>query len=176
MVFFDEAGIHVGLRPHTGWSGVGFPPLFYGPVKGKNHSVLCALTQQGPVAPFVLQGSTDGDVFVHYVEHVLIPALAKRNSPERPVLLVLDNVRFHYNPLALLLLEEAEVQVLFLPPYSPDLNPIEEMWSKVKHRLRRLLAWGLHRGLKDALRVALDTVTCKDVKGWFAHAGWDQRA
>ena len=171
----DEAGIHKGMRPTTGWSGVGVPPVFYGPVKGKNHSVIGALTRQGPVAPFVLEGATDGDAFVYYIEHVLLPVLLTLHTPERPVLLVLDNVRFHHNPLARLLLEEHGIQLLFLPPYSPDLNPIEEMWSKVKHKVRRLLAQG-RRTLLQALGDALDTVTTKDAFGWFAHAGWVQRA
>jgi transposase len=84
---------------------------------------------------------------------------------------VLDNLSSHKNKKALGLLEEAGVEVRFLPPYSPDLNPIEKMWSKVKALLRGMTARTL-QALEQAIAAALARVSDKDASGWFASCGY----
>ena len=84
---------------------------------------------------------------------------------------VMDNLRAHKSSAAQQAIEEHGARVLFLPAYSPDLNPIEKMWSKVKQLLRGLKAWNDDE-LFTAIGQALDKVTASDAKGWFASCGY----
>ncbi len=100
-----------------------------------------------------------------YVEHLLVPCLRPGN------LVLLDNVKFHYAPKALALIEAAGARVLPLPAYSPDFNPLEECISKIKAVLRSLKA-RTKRTLTNALAKALAVVTANDIRGWFEHCGY----
>jgi len=112
-----------------------------------------------------IEGATDTEVFHEYVRQVLCPTLQPGD------IVVLDNLTPHKSPATLALIEQAGAQVLFLPAYSPDLNPIEKMWSKVKQYLRSAEA----RNLPDLLRAiaaAIETVTPQDARSWFASCGY----
>lgn len=123
-------------------------------------TMIAALSLDGPAAPLVIRGATDGAVFRAYVKHVLVPVL-------RPgQIVVLDNLGCHKRAEVRQMIEAAGATRWFLPPYSPDLNPIEKMWSKVKEYLRTIKARGteaLYRGVGAALA----TVTAQDARGWF---------
>ena len=130
--------------------------------RGKNLTLLCALTLAGPTAPLVVEGGVNGDVFVTYVREVLVPVL----RPGQVV--VLDNLGAHLRPKVRELVEATGALLVYLPPYSPDLNPIELMFSKLKAALRALAARTCESVLA-ALHQALDAVTPSDAQGWFQH-------
>lgn len=112
-----------------------------------------------------VDGATDTDVFVHYVRHVLVPSLHPGD------IVVLDNLGAHKDSEALALIDAAGAELRFLPPYSPDLNPIEKMWSKVKAFLRGAKA-RTQEELYKAIGAALEMVTAQDAEGWFQSCGY----
>ena len=112
-----------------------------------------------------IEGATDTEVFRIYVEEVLLPAL-------RPgAIVVMDNLSPHKSQPTLELMARAGVEVLFLPAYSPDFNPIEKMWSKLKAYLRKAEA-RTREELEQAIAQALKTVTAQDARNWFASCGY----
>jgi transposase len=112
-----------------------------------------------------IEGATNTDVFQAYVREILVPTLRPGD------IVVLDNLGAHKNETTLALITAAGAQTRFLPPYSPDLNPIELMWSKVKALLRAAAA-RTHDALLQAIAQALAAVTAEDAKNWFAHCGY----
>jgi transposase len=103
--------------------------------KRRERTSIISAAQQGKlVAPFVFQGSCNTEVVDVYFEQVLLPELPPGS------VIVLDNARFHQSPTTQRLVEAAGCQLLFLPPYSPDLNPIEHLWAAFKTRLRKDLS------------------------------------
>jgi transposase len=127
--------------------------------------MIAAVGTEGPRAPFVFEGAMDTEMFVAYVKRVLVPELRLGD------IVVMDNLRSHKNAHALELIEQAGAHVWFLPPYSPDLNPIEKMWSKVKAFLRKVCA-RTQETLYQAIADALATVTQSDIRGWFKSCGY----
>jgi transposase len=128
-------------------------------------TLLCAVGTRGPVAPLVFEGPVDADVFAAWVEQFLLPTLRRGD------VVVLDNLSSHKAASVRALIEGVGARLLFLPPYSPDLNPIEKMWSKIKTLLRGAKARTLE-ALEKAIAQALDAVTTDDIKGWFESCGY----
>jgi transposase len=114
---------------------------------------------------FAVEGATTARVFEAYVEQVLAPSL------RRGQMVVLDNLSAHKSERARELIEGQGCQLLFLPPYSPDFNPIEEAFSKIKGALRKAQA-RTRQALIEALGAAISTVTARDVRGFFEHGGY----
>src|SRR5262245_21742184 len=110
----------------------------------------------------MIEGAVNSEVFELYVKHLLVPSLRPGN------IVLLDNVKFHYAPHALELIEAAGARVLRLPAYSPDFNPIEGCISKLKTTLRSFKA-RTKRNLTNALAKAIALVTEDDIRGWFEH-------
>lgn len=128
-------------------------------------TMMAVIGATGPRAPWVLEGAMDGAAFHTYVEHVLLPIL-------RPTdILVMDNLSSHKNLAARTLILETGAQIWDLPAYSPDLNPIEKMWSKVKAFLRKTKARD-QQTLLEAIGLALEQITLTDIKGWFTSCGY----
>ncbi len=127
--------------------------------------MLAAIGLDGVEAPWTLDGAIDADAFLVYVEHVLVPTL------QGGEIVVLDNLSSHKHSRVAELINAAGAEVWYLPPYSPDFNPIEQMWSKVKQILRSLAARTLD-GLIKAIGSAFDQVTTDDLLGWFTHGGY----
>ena len=119
----------------------------------------------GTTACMTIEAATDTDIFRAYVQHVLIPTLRPGD------VVILDNLSPHKNSETIRLIEQAGAGVRFLPAYSPDLNPIEKMWSKVKEALRSAKA-RTQEALNDAIARAMASVTSADAKGWFASCGY----
>lgn len=119
----------------------------------------------GTTVCMTIEDATDTDIFRAFVQRVLIPTLKPGD------VVVLDNLSPHKNPATIRLVEQAGARVRFLPPYSPDLNPIEKMWSKVKAALRSAKA-RTNTALNDAIACALASVTPADATGWFASCGY----
>lgn len=124
-----------------------------------------SLRLDGSSATMAIEGATDTEVFRAYVAQVLVPTLRPGD------LVIMDNLTPHHSEPTLELIVQAGAQVLFLPAYSPDLNPIEKMWSKVKNSLRRQEARTVET-LVSALATALAEVTPKDAAHWFASCGY----
>jgi transposase len=127
-------------------------------------TILSALRLDGLVATMTIDSATDGDVFRVYVEQVLCPQL----QPEDVV--VMDNLSAHKVKGVRQLIEASGAKLLYLPPYSPDLNPIEKAWAKLKQHLRSLKARTLE-ALERGIAEAIPTVTPDNAKAWFRHCG-----
>lgn len=112
-----------------------------------------------------LPGAADTAVFVAYIEQVLCPALRPGD------IVVMDNLAVHKSPEVQRLVAQSGAEVRFLPAYSPDLNPIEKMWSKIKSLLRSAEA-RTPAELDKAISLAFSKITAKDAAGWFASCGY----
>ena len=133
--------------------------------RGANFSTIAALGLDGVRAPFTIEGAFDREVFELWVRQMLVPALRKGDW------VLLDNVQFHYSARAIEMIEAAGATVLHIPAYSPDFNPIEECFSKIKEYLRSAKA-RTERKLYLALAKALEKVTAADILSWFKHCGY----
>lgn len=131
----------------------------------KTTTMIGAVRQDGSTACMTVEGSVNAEIFRTYVREILLPELRPGD------LLVMDNLSSHKDKEALRLLKDAGVAVRFLPAYSPDYNPIELMWSKVKTLLRKAEA-RTPSALLAAIGNALSPVTGKDTTHWFAHCGY----
>jgi transposase len=120
----------------------------------------------GSTACMAIEGATDTEVFAVYVREVLRPILRPGD------LVIMDNLSPHKSEPTLALIRQTGADVLFLPAYSPDLNPIEQMWSKVKNTLRSLEA-RTRESLLEAIGRALAGITPQDALNWFAHCGYN---
>lgn len=132
---------------------------------GGNITLLATLTPDGPGPAMTLAGALDGPAFLAYLREFLLPALA----PGRVI--VLDNLAVHHRAAARRLVEARGCRLLFLPPYSPDYNPIELAFAKLKAALRRAAA-RTRDELDRALAVALAAITTTEAANWFRHCGY----
>jgi transposase len=166
LVFVDESGLHIAMtrlygRAPRGQRVIGSIPQNY----GEPLTVLAALDRHGMRASMAVDGATDGPVFLTFLQQVLCPQLRPGD------IVVLDNLRVHHVPGVAEAVADAGASLRYLPPYSPDYNPIEFAWSKVKTRLRTLAARTRLRFYR-ALGSALQTITPQDARAWFRHDGY----
>ena len=129
-----------------------------------NTTILSSIRLNGETAYTTYSGGTTGDKFVDYLKNILIPTLNKGD------IIIMDNMRSHHVKAVRETIENAGLTLLYLPPYSPDFNPIEEMWSKIKAVLRRLKVRVLSE-LPAAIQSAFSYITYEDCQGWFRSAG-----
>jgi transposase len=127
--------------------------------------MLSSIRLDGTTECMAIEGGTSGEVFREYVKQILAPSLKLGD------MVIVDNLRAHKDQKAKEAIEAAGAQIVFLPAYSPDLNPIENMWSKVKEKLRAIGA-RTSDFLVTAIGQALDSVTKKDAHGWFQSCGY----
>jgi transposase len=166
LVFVDEMGANTSLAPLHGWSRRGERARCKAPRnRGKNTTLLASMSAEGVGPTLAVQGGTNKAVFEAYVERVLAPSL----KPGQ--LVVMDNLSAHKGEEVRELIEGRGCEVLFLPPYSPDLNPIEEAFSKIKGLLRKAAA-RTKEALIGALGEAISAVTAEDARGFFEHCGY----
>jgi len=166
LVFVDEMGSNTSLAPTYAWSRRGERALLRAPRnRGKNTTLFASMSLEGMGRALAVQGSANKAVFEAYVERVLAPSL----RPGQVV--VMDNLNAHKSEEARELIEARGCQVLFLPPYSPDFNPIEEAFSKIKGLLRKAQA-RTKEALIEALGAALSAVTTEDTAGFIKHCGY----
>jgi transposase len=137
--------------------------------RGTVTTMIGALTLAGLVAVMTVEGATDADVFLAFVNRLLAPTLKPGD------LVVLDNVGAHKVKEVRAAVEATGARLVFLPPYSPDLNPIEECWSKLKALLKSFGA-RTREELDFAVADAMARITPSDAAGWFRHAGYPCRA
>ena len=165
-MFVDEMGTHISLAPLYAYSPCGKRAFFkVRRNKGKNTTRLASIGCKGMGPSMAVEGSTTKEVFETYVEHFLAPTL-------RPgQIVVMDNLTSHKGERVRELIEGRDCELLFLPPYSPDLNPIEEAFSKIKCLLREAKA-RMREAPLSTIGKALDVVIGRDTKGFFAHCGY----
>lgn len=132
---------------------------------GSNVSLIAALRLEGMSAPFVIEGAVTAAVFETYLEHVLAPTLRVGD------IVLMDNLSGHKTDTVRHLIEARGASILFVPPYSPDLSPIEKAFSKLKQFLRRARALSFE-SLLDAIATALDTISATDAIGYFCSCGF----
>jgi transposase len=166
LVFIDESGAKTNMtrpvgRAPRGERVVGRVPHGH----WKTTTMISAVRLDGPRACATLDGPVDADTFLAYVALVLVPALRAGD------VVVLDNLAAHKAAGVAEAINAAGATVLYLPPYSPDLNPIENMWSKVKSHLRSAAARTLD-ALGEAIDAALAAVTPDDCRGFFRNCGY----
>jgi transposase len=164
--FIDETGLHLGLTRLFGRAApgqrVGEAVPSYG---GTHRTLLAALGVSGVSAPWVVEGAVEGTVFELYLRDVLGPTLRPGDR------VVMDNLSGHKVAAVEATLKAYGARLEYLPPYSPDFNPIEQCWSKIKTALRTAKARTV-RALLGALKSALRTITDADAQAWFAHCGY----
>ena len=165
-IFVDEMGSNLAMTRRYGRAAPGERVVEAVPGdRGGNVSTIGALDLTGIRTGLSVPGAIDGDTMVFFVEELLAPTL------KRGEVVLLDNCPIHKQDEIEELIEARGAGVVFLPTYSPDLNPIELCWSKVKTRLRALKP-RTPETLLDALVEAFATVTVHDIRGWFEHCGY----
>lgn len=167
FVFVDECGTHTSLSPIYGYSPRGERLMLEVPPRnrGSNTTLLASLTTEGMGECLAVEGATTKVLFETYVERVLAPSLRAGQ------VVVMDNLSAHKGERVRELIEERGCQLLYLPPYSPDLNPIEEAFAKIKALLRRAAA-RTRETLIEALGAAISAVTSEDALHLFEHCGY----
>jgi len=168
LVFIDESGCHPGIGPLRGWAPRGKPLV--GPEQvyaRKQHvSIIGAISIDGLLATSTVRGGVGSRQFRRFVENKLLPAL-------RPGQVVcMDNLNAHKSPRIRSLIEKAGARVLFLPPYSPDFNPIEAAWAKLKTLVRKYAASSVDT-LRQAIYRACRHISAADARGWFRYCGYN---
>jgi transposase len=166
LVFIDESGFTISMdrlrsRAPKGKRAYGRVPRN----RGKNQTLIASITLEGGMGECMcVEGATDQEVFEAYVEKALAPSLVAGQ------VVVLDGLGAHRTARVRELIEGRGCDLVFLPPYSPDLNPIEEAFSKIKNLVRKA-AERTREGLNEAIAQALRAIRPQDVVGWFAHCG-----
>jgi transposase len=164
--FIDESGVNLAMtrrygRAPKGERVVGAVPQNY----GANVTMLATLGSHGIEAVMTIEGATDAEVFRVYVEQVLRPTLRPGD------IVIMDNLRAHKATGIREAIEQSGARLQYLPPYSPDLSPIERCWSKLKTALRTAKA-RTREALEQAIAQALGTITASDARSWFHHSGY----
>lgn len=160
VIFVDETGATTALTRTHGRAPQGERVQAATPGAWQNVTLIAGLRTSGVVAPMAVPGAVDGAVFQAYVQQALVPELKEGD------VVVLDNLQSHKSPAVIAAIEAAGARVEPLPVYSPDLSPIEEMYSKIKAYLRKAAARATDTVI-TAMGEALQGVTRRDILGWF---------
>lgn len=166
LKFIDETGMTLALTRLYGRAAPGVRVVDTVPRNyGENISLLAALSIQGLSAPMTVNGAVDTEVLRLYIDQVLGPTLQPGD------IVVMDNLAVHKVAGIAEAIRAWGARLEYLPPYSPDLNPIERCWAKIKAALRQAKA-RTRDTLEAALKQALQLVTAADAQAWFAHCGY----
>ncbi|HEV3190281.1 MAG TPA: IS630 family transposase [Polyangiaceae bacterium] len=166
LFFLDESGVNLAMTAAHAWSPRGERAVGHVPKNwGDNLTVVAALRTDGIVAPMVIAKSLNAEVFESYIEQCLVPMLNPGD------IVVWDNLNVHKSATAIEMVEGVGASVMFLPAYSPDLNPIEQVWSKRKAWLRRLAARTFDV-IVDGIGAALRDVDRVEACNFFENCGY----
>lgn len=130
--------------------------------RGNQHSMISAINDQEIVAALYIDGAINGELFLHFIKDYLCPKIKVGDQ------VIMDNVSFHKVNGVEQAIEECGGKVIYLPPYSPDLSPIELMWSKIKSTLRKY-APRCADTLKKSMKISFDSIQSIDLQGWYKH-------
>jgi transposase len=166
LVFLDESGTNTGMTRLYGRSRSGERVVDYTPdARFERTSILSSVRVNGEMVPLVYDGALNGELFKAYITQCLVPTLNKGD------IVIMDNLTSHRVKGVVDPIVAVGATVVYLPPYSPDFNPIEMMWSKIKAYLRKVKA-RTKESLEAAIAEALDCVTTSDILAWFAECGY----
>ena len=166
LVFVDESGFRLGSPPRHGWAPRGEDSIGR-EVHGKWETItmMGAMALDGFRGFMTINAGTSNDVFQAFVAHQLVPSLRTGD------IVVMDNLSAHKNAKSRMMLDNVGARVLFTPPYSPEFNPIEEAWAKMKDVIRRMET-RTRDAFDNAVATAMDSVSLNDRKRWFQYAGY----
>jgi transposase len=166
LVFVDEMSTNISLSPLYAWAPRGQRAHLSVPRnRGANTTLLSSMNSEGMGPCLAVVGSTTTEVFEAYIEQVLVPRL------QAGQVVILDNLSAHKRDRVRELIEGRGCELLYLPPYSPDFNPIEEAFSKIKGIVRKAQA-RTREAVVEALGFAISAVSAQDVRGFFEHCGY----
>jgi transposase len=166
LIFVDEMGTNTSLSPAYAWAKKGQRAHWCVPRnRGANTTMLSSMSLRGMGPSLTVEGATTSAVFETYVEQVLAPTLRKGQ------VVVMDNLSAHKGERIRELIEERGCELIYLPSYSPDFNPIEQAFSKIKGLVRKAEA-RTKEALLEAIGWALSAVTTDDARGFFEHCGY----
>jgi len=167
VVVVDEMGTNTSLSALYGWAAKGERACWSVPRnRGPNTTLLASMNVEGMGPCLAVVGPTTREVFEAYVEKVLAPRSLRGGQ-----LVVMDNLSAHKSPRVRELVEERGAKLLYLPPYSPDYNPIEEAFAKIKSLMRKAEA-RTRETLLEAMGKAISTVSARDARDFFEHCGY----
>ena len=166
LVFLDESGVNIHMTRLYGRAPGKERVIDSVPLnKPKNTTILSSIRSDGSITYTTYSGGTTGEKFIAYLKEVLIPTLRPWDT------VVMDNLRTHHMEQVRTVLMQAHIRLMYLPAYSPDLNPIEMMWSKVKAILRKRKERTADN-LLSAIKEAMQEITLQDCQRWFRKAGY----
>jgi transposase len=168
LIFLDESGVKTNMTRLYGRSFQGERCYDSAP---NGHwatvTILSSIRLDGKTESVVFDGAVDRKMFDEYVKSILAPALRPGD------IVIMDNLSVHQSQNADEAIKKKQAEIMFLPAYSPDLNPIEKMWSKIKQILRGIKARN-HEALFSGVGKALSLVSANDAQGWFKSCGYTQ--
>jgi transposase len=168
-VFLDESGVNTGMTRLYGRSKGSKRVVDYVPdVRYQRTSILSSVRLDGTIVPLTFTGALNGELFVKYITEFLVPTLKKGD------IVVMDNLSSHKVNGVIQPIVASGATVLYLPPYSPDFNPIEMMWSKIKAYLRKVKARTPDM-LFNTIGEAFNYVSISDISSWFLKDGYSIR-
>jgi transposase len=166
FVFIDESSINTGLTRLYGRAPIGKRLYDYVPdCRFERMTIVSSLRIDGTTEALVFDGALDGEMFEEYVRKCLTPTLKEGD------IVVMDNLSSHKREGLREIVEEVGARIEYLPAYSPDFNPVENMWSKLKSQLRKVKERSKDV-LFEAVGEALEMITPQDAEGWFRHCGY----
>lgn len=165
LVFLDEAGVNLGMTRTHARAPAGERAICKRPARKSNISLVGAVRFDEMCSLYAYDGSIDGERFLSFLREHLLPYL------EPGDVLIMDNLRVHHISEVKVLLETVGARPLYLPPYSPERNPIEETWSLIKRVFRSAEARSIE-AFVDTIHAARDAITPLKLKGFFTHAGY----
>lgn len=166
LVFVDESGFRLGTPPRYGWATRGEKTTGKHVCgKWENITMIGAIALDGFRGFMTINAGTSINVFEAFVEQQLAPNLKPGD------IVVMDNLSAHKNAVVIAALENVGATALFLPPYSPEFNPIERTWAKIKENIRRLPT-ATRAAFDAAVSIAMDNISVDNIRAWTAHAGY----
>lgn len=164
LIFVDESGLNLGMTRLYGRAVIGERVHDCCPrARGENVSLIGALSMDGLIATMTIPGSVNTDVFLTYIQEILAPQLWVGAA------VVMDNLPVHQAVVIREAIQAVGARVIFLPPYSPDLSPIELCWSKLKQCLRTAKARTYEQLNQVLTQIVTEHISADDAWGWFAH-------
>lgn len=161
LVFLDESGVNTDMTKHYARAKTNERAVDSTPINTPSSTtILSSIRLDGRTAHTIYQGGTTAERFAGYLRDTLLPTLSKND------IIVMDNMSAHHARIVKDILDASGIRYFYLPPYSPDLNPIEKMWSKIKAYLRKEKV-RIASGLPDAVEKAFSTIAISDCLGWF---------
>ena len=166
LIFLDESGANLRMAPLYGRAPGGERVVNAVPFnRGNRLTMLSAISFEKIEAALYGEWAADGEIFLNFITRCLGPVLQKRHA------VIMDNVAFHQVCGVKEVIESTGARLIYLPPYSPDLNPIEQMWGKVKNCLRKESARTLDK-FAISTKVAFMSIQSTDLANWYGHCGY----